>query len=114
MPDNDPPPSIGRQLYDAGWCQGAVLPEAVTVGLRPATTPSKYLYAVVVTQDCNIVADDQKEPQVEVAFGYCPTAGEDVNGYARGKNPRLFLTKVGLQLFVWCQRLRENRQNLPI
>lgn len=106
MPDNDPPPSIGRQLYDAGWCQGVVLPEVVSVGLRPATTPSTYLYAVVVTQDCNIVADDHKEPQIEVAFGYRPASGENVNGYARGKNPRLFLTEVGPERFVWDVRER--------
>ena len=108
MPDSDaPPPSTGQQLYEAGWCQGAILPVEVAVRIRPTTVPEHYQHAVLITQDCNIVADDDKESQVEVAFGYCAQAGENVNELAKGKNPRRFLTDIAPDVhLVWDVRHR--------
>ena len=108
MPDSDStPPTTGQQLYDAGWCQGAILPVEVAARIRPITVPEHYQHAVQITQDCNIVAEDAKESHVEVAFGYCPQPGENTNALAQGKNPRLFLTEVSPgQRFVWDVRHR--------
>jgi hypothetical protein len=112
VPNSDaPPPSTGQQLYEAGWCQGAILPVEVAVRIRPATVPEHYQHAVLITQDCNIVADDDKEPQVEIAFGYCAQAGENVNAFAQGKNPRRFLTVIVSDVhLVWDVR---HRQSIP-
>ncbi len=108
MPDSDvPPPTTGQQLYDAGWYQGTILPVEVVVRIRPATVPENYQYAVLITQDCNIVAEDEKESHVEVTFGYCPQATDNTNALAQGKNPRLFLIEVPQgQRFVWDVRQR--------
>lgn len=107
MPDSDSPISTGQRLYDEGWCQGAILPGDVAVCLRPTTTPVHYQHAVLITQDCNIVADDDRETHIEVAFGYCPRPEENANAFAQGKHPRQFLAgDGGERRFVWDVRER--------
>jgi hypothetical protein len=70
--------------------------------------PSRYEHAVLITQDCNLVADDEKESHLEIAFGYRAGDAENVNAYAQGKHPRLFMTEVGgRHRFVWDVRERQ-------
>ncbi len=98
--------SLGQRLYDAGWCQGALLPLDAVAQIRASTLPVRYQHAVVISQDCNIVRDDQ-ETSVELAFGYSPTATENVNNLAKGRHPRQFLTTLASeQRFVWDVRER--------
>jgi hypothetical protein len=94
-------------LYDAGWCQGAILPTAVAVSIRPDTVPEQYQHAILITQDCNIVADNHKESRVEIAFGYSPPDAENANAVANSRHPRLFLTTLSSGTrFIWDVRER--------
>ena len=98
--------TIGKALYDAGWHQGAILGPTLMQHLLPQGTPTHFSHAVVIAQDCNIVNDD-REDRIEVMLGYDSDEQKGTNGFAQGRNPRLYRTgTTESSLRIWDVRER--------
>lgn len=91
---------------DTDWRQGSVVDKADTVAVlaaavdRPPETESDAIRLVVVTQDCDILAEPGKEPFVELIAGL-PVDSPDPSR-CHGRNPRLldlpFTSSMGVVL----------------
>jgi hypothetical protein len=76
---------IETKLREAGWRQGSVLSSAVCEQLGIPGDPQTDI-AVVISQDCDVVANVQIEPDVEV-IGAVETVTPD-HSTLHGKHPR--------------------------
>lgn len=76
---------LGRILGNAGWRQGAILKTSLLDEIKDLL-PEYVTCAVVISQDCDIVRDQQTEPYIEVVCGsWVPKSQSE---FETGRHPR--------------------------
>lgn len=63
------PASVSSWYAANGWRQGSVLPEGAGIALHLFPDRDKKYFAMIVTHDCDCVADVTREPRTEIVVG---------------------------------------------